>query len=199
MTREEHLKFCKVCQNKAFDREKGIICSLTGNIADFEDSCASFQENTEIAAKEEENKGTHGMEAQMASMEKRLINFIIDFICYGLFSLFMGIMMGIMIGIFYPEWLDHIPENNRLFDYVLGVTMGLIYYGFLEFLTGKTIGKYITKTKVVTVEGEQADLKTCLFRSLCRFIPFEPFTFLFGGNTGLHDKLSKTLVIDDVK
>lgn len=42
MTREEHLRFCKVCENSTFDRQKGIICKLTGDIANFEGDCADF-------------------------------------------------------------------------------------------------------------------------------------------------------------
>ena len=40
LTREEYLSFCKVCKKRAFNREKGIVCSLTDDHAAFEgDSC----------------------------------------------------------------------------------------------------------------------------------------------------------------
>jgi len=42
MTREEHLHFCKVCEKKSFHMNKGIICSLTGDIASFEQTCPDF-------------------------------------------------------------------------------------------------------------------------------------------------------------
>jgi len=45
MTREEHLRFCKVCENKSFDSKKGIICNLTGETADFEIDCENFNGN----------------------------------------------------------------------------------------------------------------------------------------------------------
>jgi len=35
MTREEHLKFCEICNNQKFDSQKGIICGLRNSIADF--------------------------------------------------------------------------------------------------------------------------------------------------------------------
>jgi len=47
MKREEHLIFCKACKNQAFDPNKGIICSLTNKIADFEDECESYLEDAE--------------------------------------------------------------------------------------------------------------------------------------------------------
>ena len=47
MTREEHLKFCKICTNKRLDPNKGIVCKLTDAIADFEVECSSFEEYIE--------------------------------------------------------------------------------------------------------------------------------------------------------
>ncbi|WP_462251102.1 DUF4328 domain-containing protein [Ekhidna sp.] len=52
MTREEHLRFCKVCKNKKFDRDKGIVCSLTNEIADFENECPNFLADAEEIQKE---------------------------------------------------------------------------------------------------------------------------------------------------
>ncbi len=42
MTRQEQLRFCKVCDNQSFDRQKGIICKLTNDIASFDSDCAEF-------------------------------------------------------------------------------------------------------------------------------------------------------------
>ena len=47
MTRTEHLKFCSICVNQKDGMRKGIICGLTNEIADFEDACGSFAEDTE--------------------------------------------------------------------------------------------------------------------------------------------------------
>lgn len=43
MTREQQLIFCKNCQNKKFNRDKGIVCALTDDIARFENKCADFK------------------------------------------------------------------------------------------------------------------------------------------------------------
>ena len=54
MTREEHLRFCKVCENKSFNSQKGIVCKLTGEIADFEENCENFiGDRDEIVSAEE--------------------------------------------------------------------------------------------------------------------------------------------------
>lgn len=49
MTREEHLKFCKKCTKRELNMKIGLICSETGEIANFETDCKSFElDNTVI-------------------------------------------------------------------------------------------------------------------------------------------------------
>jgi antitoxin component YwqK of YwqJK toxin-antitoxin module len=43
MTRDQHLEFCSRCINRKFDSDKGIICSLTNDIAAFESSCNNYK------------------------------------------------------------------------------------------------------------------------------------------------------------
>ena len=45
MTREEHLKFCKTCNNRKSDFKLGLICGLTDKIADFEEECDSYEKD----------------------------------------------------------------------------------------------------------------------------------------------------------
>ena len=42
MTRDEHLEWCKKCTNQKLDLQKGIVCGLTDEIADFEEHCKDF-------------------------------------------------------------------------------------------------------------------------------------------------------------
>lgn len=53
-TREEHLEYCKICLNRKMNYQKGLICSLTDEIADFEETCVNFKEDP-IKKKEIEN------------------------------------------------------------------------------------------------------------------------------------------------
>lgn len=48
MTREQHLEFCTQCLNRKFDPSKGIICSLTGQIANFEKECHDFKVDNSV-------------------------------------------------------------------------------------------------------------------------------------------------------
>ena len=71
------------------------------------------------------------------------------------------------------------------------------YYTVMEFTIGKTVGKMLTGTKVITIEGEKPDFKTAFVRSLCRFIPFDAFSFLGTPCAGWHDTIAKSRVIYD--
>ncbi|MFW6371293.1 MAG: rhomboid family intramembrane serine protease [Bacteroidota bacterium] len=54
MTREEHLHYCRVCGNKGFDPRKGLICTLTNEVAAFEGDCADFTGDREAIAKQKQ-------------------------------------------------------------------------------------------------------------------------------------------------
>ena len=60
MDRRDHLKFCRTCVNRQFDVGQGLVCKLTGKIADFEESCTPYLKDetvwTEEAAIEKEKQ-----------------------------------------------------------------------------------------------------------------------------------------------
>lgn len=43
MTRKEYVDYCQRCINKKIDRKKGLVCSLTNNIASFDENCKDFK------------------------------------------------------------------------------------------------------------------------------------------------------------
>jgi amino acid transporter len=48
MTRDEQLKFCKKCTNRKMDMKLGLLCSLTGEKADFEGECPNFHLDEQV-------------------------------------------------------------------------------------------------------------------------------------------------------
>ncbi|MBI5539625.1 MAG: RDD family protein [Bacteroidia bacterium] len=132
----------------------------------------------------------------MASQGKRLSNYLLDLAFLYVFSLTVGFILGIFLIFYSPSLFDSITEENMFTEYLLGFIMGMIYYTTFEALTGRTMAKYITRTKVVDENGEKPDFKTIFLRSLCRFIPFEAFSFLGSDNSGWHDKFTKTKVVE---
>jgi uncharacterized RDD family membrane protein YckC len=71
-----------------------------------------------------------------------------------------------------------------------------LYYIIAESSYSRTIGKAITKTRVITDTGEKPGLPAIIKRTLCRFIPFEQFSFI-QSDIGLHDRFSRTIVVID--
>jgi uncharacterized RDD family membrane protein YckC len=68
-----------------------------------------------------------------------------------------------------------------------------IYYGLSESLTGRTLGKLATGTRVVNNKGITPSVNEILLRTLCRFVPFDALSFF--GDSGWHDDWSKTKVV----
>lgn len=196
MTREEQLVFCKVCKNQKFDMNQGVLCGLTNAPADFQGTCEHYDEDGKLLFKQDLNKIEKELLTRQAGLGKRFANYILDLIFMMLLGLVIGVVLGLIIMILSPDSISFFESDNFLVDYLLNFLIGMVYYSFFEAITGQTPAKYITKTRVVNEEGEKPDFNTILIRSLCRYIPFEPFSFLGSDNRGWHDTISKTQVIE---
>jgi uncharacterized RDD family membrane protein YckC len=125
----------------------------------------------------------------------RFANYLLDMIFLRLVAYGVGFGIGIFLAVTQNhEAIEKITKNSLGFDLVIGITFFTIYFFFMELLTGRTIGKLITQTVVVDARGEKPGPGTLFIRCLCRFIPFEPFSFL-GDKRGWHDTISNTYVI----
>jgi len=196
MTRTEHLKLCSICVNQKDDMRKGIICELTNQIADFEDTCGSFAEDAEVIEQLKLKEIENEVVDKMASQGKRFLNYLLDLIFMYILIFIFAIIIGIVLAIVAPSTVSSIDDSNKLLEYLIASIAIMIYYTSFETVTGRSIAKYITKTKVVTETGEKPTFKAIFIRSLCRFIPFEAFSFLFNDGTGWHDTISNTKVIN---
>lgn len=134
----------------------------------------------------------------ISSKGKRFANFLIDYVVQIIF----GFVVGVVITLFaeltgsYGLYEAVIETESRISDYIFGIVILLIYYVFIETVTkGRSIGKYITKTKVVLEDGTEPTFNKVLVRTLCRLIPFDAFSFL-GEGTGWHDSIPDTIVVD---
>ena len=87
--------------------------------------------------------------------------------------------------------------NLQILSFVLGLLMALGYFVVMEAMFQRTLGKFLTGTKVVAQDGGRPSFGQILGRSCARFIPFEAFSFLGGKHpVGWHDSLSGTRVVD---
>lgn len=69
-----------------------------------------------------------------------------------------------------------------------------IYYLLFEFIFGQTIGKMITRTKVVSTDGSKVSFGKILLRTFLRMIPIDCISYLISSN-GMHDNLSNTELV----
>jgi uncharacterized RDD family membrane protein YckC len=89
---------------------------------------------------------------------------------------------------------DHNSWWDTLINYVIFVSYYVLFEGLLQ---GKTPGKFITNTRVVTLDGYLPNSNSILLRSFSRLVPFEAFSFLAKKPNGWHDRWSDTIVIDE--
>ena len=197
ISREEQLKFCKICKNQKFDFQHGVICGLTDKPADFQETCPSFNPDMALKAEMDMKLEQQSVIIRRASQNKRFANHVLDTIFLFVFAFIFTIGVGIVVAIVAPDMLSIFDEDSFLLNYLLTFCAGTIYYTGFEYLTGRTVAKYITRTKVVTDKGGKPDFQSILVRSMCRFIPFEAFSFLGDGAAGWHDTISKTTVIEE--
>ena len=144
---------------------------------------STFDEIREHAVRIEQNK--QEVEGNLATTSARIINYIIDSVAsFGLVFLVLTIFQFILGDILPVIFL------------VLILGSFAAYFIILELLFQKTLGKFITKTKVVKLDGQKPNQSDVIIRTVCRFIPFDQVSFLFMKD-GFHDVLSKTKVIKD--
>lgn len=54
MTREEQIQFCEKCLKRKMDINQGLVCELTGKIAEFAYSCSNFSLDNSVVLNEQE-------------------------------------------------------------------------------------------------------------------------------------------------
>jgi uncharacterized RDD family membrane protein YckC len=124
-------------------------------------------------------------EVRFASKAQRFVNLIVDETCAILFAVLVGGVLGVF---------GDTDKPNEGMIQLLVICLFCGYYIALEALTGRTIGKLVTGTKVVSADGRPPSFGQIVGRTAARFLPFEALSF-FGSNPGWHDGLSRTRVV----
>lgn len=122
----------------------------------------------------------------------RFANMMIDQILVTVINIAINIVLIVVQGT--PTNASGEPDAGLL-GVVVNLGFMLAYYTLSEGFFGRTLGKLITGTKVVGADGQRIPMSKAFTRSLCRFIPFEAFSFLGSEARGWHDSITKTWVI----
>ncbi|WP_346882126.1 RDD family protein [uncultured Algibacter sp.] len=118
----------------------------------------------------------------LANEDSRTENYIIDLI----FSLIIGLSLATYI---------YFLTYSILLSVLACLAGRFMYYFIFEIINGRTLGKYQTQTKVVDYNNEKPALWNIFIRSLSRF--FSLISFASDDEIAIHDKFSKTFVIQD--
>ena len=119
-----------------------------------------------------------------ATRIQRFLNYLVDLTVTGLIYFFCIIQVIIRL-----DLADSITE----IQFKLGFLVTLfVYYLTCELTMRRTVGKFITKTKVMTTDFEKPTNSKIILRTLCRFIPLEPLSaFAYPW----HDTMTSTCVV----
>lgn len=123
----------------------------------------------------------------------RFGHYFIDWIAFHIVIYIVNFMFGLMAVITQSS-----PSTQLTIALFQLITILLLYpalYAFCEFVWQKTPGKFLTKTIVIDEYGNKPAAQTIILRSLCRLVPFEPFSCFGDHSHGWHDRWSKTWVV----
>jgi uncharacterized RDD family membrane protein YckC len=127
---------------------------------------------------------------------KRLINLMVDMIaCLGIWMLLS--LAALFVGKVFnynPSYDGKADEEAPLLPLMMVMPVFWGYYILSEYFFQRTLGKLITKTKVVNGADVKPSFNQVVIRTVIRSIPFDYLSFLATSN-GVHDRLSKTRVV----
>ena len=142
-----------------------------------------------------------------ANYGKRFANYFIDLIFFSLLASFVLMFIAPV----YPLATKIMNKQPiSLTDQLMVTFIYGLYMSVMEaLLKGKTIGKYITGTRAVDINGLPVSSQTAFIRGLIRMIPFpfeqvSAFSFSFEPFSlrppyPWHDRWSRSIVVDEAK
>lgn len=143
MTREQHLKFCKKCTKRELDMKIGLICNLTGEVANFDNECKTFElDNTVVESIDNEESVEHNEVIQKLSEKdikrfkseqnypKALITGVIigllGAILWGTITVVTGFQIGYMAIAIGAGVGIAMRYSGKGIDQIFGITGGII-------------------------------------------------------------------------
>lgn len=129
----------------------------------------------------------------------RFANILVDRIAFNFIFFALGLLGGILDGMFgmyyFTKFFDNLAELGRVADIIITSIIFFFYIFLIEYFTkGRSLGKYITGTKVIMTDGKEPTFSDYFMRNIIRLVPFDALSFF--GENGWHDSWSDTRVIN---
>jgi hypothetical protein len=129
MNRQDHLKFCKICQNRQLNPQKGIICGLTMEVANFDPICPDFKLD------EDEQIQVQIKQQQAQNITKERSGLYLVFLIFATaVSGFMSIMgaLGLFIAFTNEDAYEKIQEASEL---GIGIEAIFVLFNIIQFVS----------------------------------------------------------------
>lgn len=134
-----------------------------------------------------------------AEAGKRFVNYLVDLIVFYV----LVIIVGFIIGYMNPSAFDEIDDSSTgfgLLDRLIFLVIYALYMGTFEGLfKGKSLGKMITRTKAVKLDGSPIGWSEAFSRGFSRAVPFCVFSAFGSPCNPWQDSWTSTMVIDEGK
>ncbi len=133
-----------------------------------------------------------------ASLGIRFADYVVDYLMvysiFFLFGLFAALLQEYANIDFLMNITNEISNVSKPVDYLI---TGLVYFSYtflMEYFTkGRTVGKFVTGSKVLHLNGEIPTMYQFFIRNISRLVPFDGLSFF--GTNGWHDSWSDTRVV----
>ncbi len=133
-----------------------------------------------------ENPENQSSRIQLAGKPERVVNFIIDNLLILIFTILFNAFF-IFSESFY--------RTDNIIPTLIFLIIHISYYSIFELISGQTLGKKITKTKVIRRGTGKIGFFRILIRTITRLFILDYYSYLFGYEIGMHDLLSNTIVV----
>ena len=128
-------------------------------------------------------------DAPLAGRGRRLVTFLFDFAFFHALPFVIGLVLA-LTG--FGDWIETL---TGLEERVFGIAVFLAYYLLAEVLFGRSLGKHITGTRVVSAGGRAPTKGQLMKRTFARLVPFEFLSVFRASQLMWHDDWSGTRAV----
>ncbi len=134
---------------------------------------------------------------ERSSAGKRLANYLIDLVLFYILLFVLGFVLALLSPSFRGILINE-SSGFGLFDRFITLLLYAVYMSAVEALFhGKSLGKLITKTKAVNLDGSQITTAKAFERGFSRAVPFCVFSAFGNPSNPWQDRWTNTMVINE--